>query len=71
MSRSASAMFQSVADNVAAGIEAQRDATKFIDKVRGDCGDGDELYLAVCAQSDRSDAHQRAWLRRIQKAVVA
>lgn len=67
----ASAPFQHVADNVAAGIEAQQDAVRLIDRVRGNCGDGDELFYALRNQSDRSEAYRRAWLRRLQKALTA
>lgn len=70
-STAGTAPFQAEADNVAAGVEAQRDATRFIDKVRGNCGDGDELFYELRTQSDRPEAYRRAWLRRVQKSLVA
>lgn len=64
--------FQREADAVAAGLEAQRDTNRFIAKIRGDSGDGDELFYELRAQFarfDRPEAYQRAFCRVIQKEL--
>ena len=58
-----------LADDVRDNITAVEDAGRFIQRIRDDCGDGDELLVAVESLRLRTAAYRRGWLRRIQKQI--
>ena len=63
------ARFARLADDVADGIRGGQDAGRFIERVRGACGGGDELWVAVEQLALRTAAYRRGWLRALQKVV--
>ncbi len=58
-----------LADQVADSIRGGQDAARFIERVREDCGSGDELLVAIEHLHLRSAAYRRGWLRQVQKVV--
>ena len=60
-----------LADAVGEHLAGQQAATRLIEKIREDCGDGNELGDAIRSLDGRSDAYAKGFSRIIQRYLAA